>query len=101
MTTATHGPPLETRSVTTVTVSDLQKNTPLWYKLHVFIYDLRNYREIPEAQARLDSIVDASYMGLPYFEVDEVDVLKGIIVVSDDDDDDSTNTTLDSVIADT
>jgi hypothetical protein len=53
-------------------IKDLQNNNALWYKIHVFIYDLRSFREIPTAQARLDRIVDASYIGMPYFKPDEV-----------------------------
>lgn len=62
------------------TVAELQKNESLWYKLHVFIYDLRNFREVSEAQSRLDRIVDASYIGMPYFKEEEVRQLKNTLV---------------------
>ena len=42
----------------------------------MFIFDVRNFREVPDSQARLDSIVDASYIGLPYFTPKEVGLLK-------------------------
>lgn len=45
----------------TSTITDLKANTALWYRVHVFVYDLRNFRGIPAAQKRLGSIVDASY----------------------------------------
>jgi len=60
------------------TIRDL-KNQPC----HVFVYDLRNFREISDAQARLDRIVDASYIGLPYFQPNEVQLLKSSIVEGD------------------
>jgi hypothetical protein len=66
-----------------ITVQELKSQRCLWYKVHVFVYDLRNFQEIPEAQARLDKIVDASYIGLPYFKPDEVQLLKSSIVKYD------------------
>ena len=76
---------IEAQSTTTTafTTKDLQKNRSLWYKIHVFIYDLRNFREIPTAQARLDRVVDASYIGMPYFTSDEVAILKNTVVEGD------------------
>ena len=65
------------------TVQDIKNQPRLWYKVHVFVYDLRNFREISDAQARLDRIVDASYIGLPYFQPDEVQLLKSSIVEGD------------------
>jgi hypothetical protein len=65
------------------TVRDLKNQPCLWYKVHVFVYDLRNFREISDAQARLDRIVDASYIGLPYFQPNEVQLLKSSIVEGD------------------
>jgi hypothetical protein len=43
---------------------------------HVFVYDLRNFKERADCQSRLDNIVDASYLGTPYFKQEEVDMLK-------------------------
>lgn len=57
------------------TVQDLQDLPSLWYRIHVFVYDLRNFKERVDSQARLDSIVDASYIGLPYFQPDKVERL--------------------------
>jgi hypothetical protein len=71
----------------------LKNHLRLWYKIHVFVYDLRNFREISDAQARLDKIVDASYIGLPYFKPDEVQLLKSSIAEGDK--------TLESIIEDT
>jgi hypothetical protein len=61
---------------TTTTISEIRSNKPLWYKLHVYIYDLHNFGEAPYSQARLGSIADASYIGLPYFTPEEVTLLK-------------------------
>jgi hypothetical protein len=68
---------------TAPTLLDLQTNRTLWYKVHVFVYDLRNFREIPTSQERLDRIVDASYIGTPYFTDDEAQLLKATIVQDD------------------
>jgi hypothetical protein len=64
----------------TIFMEYVETNTALWYKIHVFVYDLRNFDEIPMAQARLNRIVDASYIGMPYFCPDEVVTLKNTIV---------------------
>jgi hypothetical protein len=63
------------------TIEDI-KGAPnhLWYRLHVFVFDLRLYREKVDAEARLEQIVDASYIGTPYFQPDEVDMLKAVVV---------------------
>ncbi|PVH77090.1 hypothetical protein DL98DRAFT_495968, partial [Cadophora sp. DSE1049] len=58
------------------TVADLRNDNELWYKLHVFIYDLRNFREAPKSQERLDSIADSSCIGLPYFTSSEAQTIK-------------------------
>jgi hypothetical protein len=61
---------------TAPTIQDLRNTHSLWYRIHVFVYDLRNFRERADCQSRLDSIVDASYLGTPYFKQEEVDLLK-------------------------
>lgn len=62
------------------TVQDLQNTPSLWYKIHVFVYDLHHFREKSSSQGRLDSIVDASYIGMPYFHPDEVTRLKTTVM---------------------
>jgi hypothetical protein len=74
--TTTESTPPSNPNPATITISEIRSNKPLWYKLHVYIYDLRNFREVPFSQARLGSIVDASYIGLPYFTPEEVTLLK-------------------------
>jgi hypothetical protein len=75
-TTVTASPPSTSNpKAKTSTIAEIKANKELWYKLHVYIYDLRNFREGPSSK-RLDSIVDASYIGLPYFTPQEVELLK-------------------------
>ncbi|KAJ9298891.1 hypothetical protein DTO271G3_3133 [Paecilomyces variotii] len=56
-------------------IEDLRSNSFLWYKVHVFLWDLRNFQE-EDSQARLDSVIDSSYLCLPYFTPEEVNQLK-------------------------
>lgn len=64
-------------------VQDLQHSPSLWYKILVFVYDLRNFREKVDSQARLNSIIDASYIGMPYFQPDEVERIKSTVINTD------------------
>jgi hypothetical protein len=61
---------------TAPTIRDLRSTHSLWYRIHVFVYDLRNFKERADCQSRLDSIIDTSYLGTPYFKQEEVDMLK-------------------------
>ncbi|KAI9836346.1 MAG: hypothetical protein M1837_003394 [Sclerophora amabilis] len=87
--------------------SELQDPTrlpTLWYRIHVFVYDLRHFREKDDSQARLDQIVDASYLGTPYFSAEEVRSIKDTVVKGEADDDDApttTTTTLEQLIEQT
>jgi hypothetical protein len=74
--TTTESSPPSNPNPTTTTISETRSNKLLWHKLHVYVYDLRNFREAPYSQARLGSIVDASYISLPYFTPEEVALLK-------------------------
>ncbi|KAL1849463.1 hypothetical protein Plec18170_007370 [Paecilomyces lecythidis] len=56
-------------------MEDLRSNPLLWYKIHVFLYDLRHFQE-EDSQARLDSVIDSSYLCLPYFTSEEASQLK-------------------------
>lgn len=62
------------------TIQELRDNLPLWFKIHVSVYDLRNFQEVPKAQMRLDQITDASYLGFPYFTATEISQLKSTVV---------------------
>lgn len=72
----------------------LRSQTSLWYRLHVFTFDLRHFRENIDSAARLDRIVDASYLGSPYFSDAEVAQLKATTV-------DGGSTTFEKFIEDT
>lgn len=56
----------------------------MWYRIHVFVFDLRHFKEKVDSQKRLDKIMDASYLGTPYFETEEVEQLKSTIVTDGD-----------------
>lgn len=58
------------------TISELQTDIALWWRVHVYTYDLRNFRVQADSMTRLDRIVDASYLGTPYFTEEEVARLK-------------------------
>ena len=62
------------------TVQDFKRHSSLWYRLHVFTYDLRKFSDKVDSQARLESIVDASYLGLPYLQNDEVDYIISTLI---------------------
>lgn len=46
----------------------------------MFLFDLRHFKEKAASQARLDDIVDASYLGEPYFTNDQVVMLKSTVL---------------------
>src|SRR6186713_1655681 len=62
MATSTGSPPTQVLSI-----HDLHQDSVLWYKIHVFLYDLRHFRSSSTSQARLELVVDPSYVGAPYF----------------------------------
>ena len=49
------------------TITDLYNNNEQWYKIQVFVYDLQNCWEKAASHVGLDSIVNAFYIGMPYF----------------------------------
>ncbi|KFX95662.1 hypothetical protein O988_05705 [Pseudogymnoascus sp. VKM F-3808] len=57
-------------------VEDFKAQPSLWYKIHVSVFDLRNFHENSKAQERLDSVQDLSYIGAPYFDPAEAQQLK-------------------------
>lgn len=64
---------------TSIPIEQIKDNTHLWYKIRVFIYDLRNFRERQDSNKRLESIADASYIGMPYFSTEEADTIRNSI----------------------
>ncbi|KAI9679353.1 MAG: hypothetical protein M1817_005374 [Caeruleum heppii] len=82
-----------------ISIKTLQNNLPLYYKVLLLIYDLRHFEEKADCQARLDSVVDISYISLPYFDQAEAHILKTALLSSDEKDsrtlEDFLRTTLD------
>jgi len=68
------------KTKTTRQSQDLQKNAHLWYKVRVFLFDLRHFKEREDSRDRLELIVDPAYIGAPYLEPAEAQVLKKIVV---------------------
>jgi len=71
---------LETLSLTpTITsVQDLKGSPGIWYRIHVLILDLRSYQENNASHDRLETVIDPSYIGSPYFTDSEVAMVKGL-----------------------
>ncbi|EFQ94047.1 hypothetical protein CFE70_000324 [Pyrenophora teres f. teres 0-1] len=68
-------PDLSASASRTNTIAELRQDNKLWYKLHVFIYDLRNFRSNEKSRNRLDNVVDTHYIGSPYFSAAEADTI--------------------------
>jgi hypothetical protein len=62
------------------TTENIKSRTQLWYKINVFLYDLRHFRTDEQSQERLDGITDPGYLGLPYFTPEESSDLRKIIM---------------------
>lgn len=71
---------------THITLETLQtpENRLLFFKLHVFIYELRQFRQDEEMRDRLDRVVDEFYIGMPYFTETEAIQLKSTLVHTSD-----------------
>ncbi|KFY25226.1 hypothetical protein V491_01855 [Pseudogymnoascus sp. VKM F-3775] len=59
-----------------ISIEDLKAEPSIWYKIHVPIYDLRNYQENPQARERLNTVEDLSYIDKPYFDLVESQQVK-------------------------
>jgi len=65
----------------TTTIADLMTApNNLWYRIHVFVHDLRRFKDNETSRTRLDSIADPSYIGAPYFTAEEAATLKATVV---------------------
>ncbi|KAF2648315.1 hypothetical protein K491DRAFT_554672, partial [Lophiostoma macrostomum CBS 122681] len=62
------------------TLNELRRNRLLWYKLHVFIYDLQNFRSNEASRTRLDTVISIDYIGHPYFSDEEAEMLRSTTV---------------------
>jgi hypothetical protein len=73
---------MESVSITTspITLKDLQGIPGLWYKLHVLIYDLWNFQAVTTSRKRLETVIDPSYIGPPYFSPAESNLMKSLQV---------------------
>lgn len=49
----------------------------IWYKFHVLLYNLRHFEQTNVSQSRLETALDPSYLGEPYFNQDEAEKFKG------------------------
>lgn len=58
------------------TIEELRGNIPFWYKLNVFIYDLQKFGSDKASEDRLNSVTDNLYLSAPYFEIEEVEMLR-------------------------
>ncbi|KAL5348573.1 hypothetical protein ACLOAV_005990 [Pseudogymnoascus australis] len=81
--------------VQVISVEELKAQPYLWYKIHVLLYDLRNFQENSQSQERLDTVLDISYIGMPYFDQVEAQQLKACTV------DAMNSKTLETLIKDT
>ena len=75
------------------TIDQLKDNASLWYGLHVFMYDLRHFAYDKNCEDRLNIIWDPCYLGKPYFNGEETEGLKKMII--------TTNKCLKTLISDT
>ena len=60
-----------------VSFPELKMDSDLWYRIHVLLYDLRHFEQSNVSQSRLETVVDPSYLGEPYFNQDEAEKIKG------------------------
>ena len=60
-----------------VSLLELKTDSNVWYKIHVLLYDLRHFEESAASNSRLETVIDPSYIGEPYFNSDEAGKIKG------------------------
>ncbi|PYH33994.1 uncharacterized protein BO87DRAFT_386967 [Aspergillus neoniger CBS 115656] len=53
----------------------------LWYRLHVLIFDLNNFSNT-SSRKRLESVIDPSFIGKPYFTDEEAEKIKSTVINS-------------------
>lgn len=68
------------KSCETLSLQNIQQFPALWYKIHVFIYDLRHFHEKVASETRLEQVIDPFYLGLPYFKEGETEALKSVVI---------------------
>ncbi|KAI3002248.1 hypothetical protein CBS147346_6082 [Aspergillus niger] len=65
-----------------VTLPDLKGSAvspTLWYRIHVLIFDLKDFGNT-SSKKRLDKVTDPSYIGEPYFTIEEAEKIKQTII---------------------
>lgn len=60
-----------------VSLPELKVDGNIWYKFHVLLYNLRHFEQTNVSQSRLETALDPSYLGEPYFNQDEAEKFKG------------------------
>lgn len=65
-------------------IQDLKAVPGLWYKIQVLIYDLRNFQANSACRERLETVIDTSYLGSPYFTPPEATIVKSFQVGESD-----------------
>ena len=60
-----------------ISLAELKTDSCIWYKIHVLLYDLRHFEQSNISQSRLETVIDPSYLGEPYFNSDEAERIKG------------------------
>lgn len=73
---------LDQLSITSIksSIQDLKAVPGLWYKIHVLIYDLRKFQAKSACRERLETVIDTSYLGSPYFTPAEATMVKSFQV---------------------
>ena len=52
----------------------------IWYRLHVLLFDLQNFNRRQDSRERLDAVIDPSYIGAPYFTIEEATRIKQMAI---------------------
>ena len=60
-----------------ISLPELKMDSNIWYKIHVLLYDLRHFEQSNISQSRLETVIDPSYLGEPYFNPEEAEKIKG------------------------
>ncbi|PLB52509.1 hypothetical protein P170DRAFT_507279 [Aspergillus steynii IBT 23096] len=71
--------PAEKDTAKQFSIPDLQDNSiypTLWYRIHILLFDLENFKERTDASERLERVNDISYLGEPYFSSKESSAIK-------------------------
>ena len=60
-----------------ISLPELKMDSNIWYKIHVLLYDLRHFEQSNASRCRLETVIDPSYLGEPYFNPEEAEKIKG------------------------